>query len=82
MIVNIVQTTIRFVADHLKIKKMSENPVKKLSFVIRYVPDQYKTQEMCDKTIPENGGTLMFAPDCYKNKKKYLIKLLIIMFMY
>ena len=37
---------------------------------------------MCDKAILENGGTLQSVPDCYKNKKKYVIKQLIIALMY
>ena len=50
---------LRFVPDHLKIKKMFKHAAKKLSLIIRYVPDRYKTQEMCEKAILENGGTLV-----------------------
>ena len=52
---------IKFVPDHLKIKK---HAVKKLPYPLRYVPDQYKTQQMCDKAIIENSGTLTSVPDC------------------
>ena len=31
---------LRFVPDHLKIKKMCKHAVKKLPFVLRYVPDR------------------------------------------
>ena len=37
---------LKFVADHLKTKKMCTYAVKKLPFVIRYIPDQYRTQQM------------------------------------
>ena len=48
---------LKFVSDHLKIKKMCKHEVTKLSFVIRYVPDQYKIQQLCDKAVLGNGGT-------------------------
>ena len=48
---------LKFVSDHLKIKKMCKHEVTKLSFVIRYVPDQYKIQQLCDKIVLGNGGT-------------------------
>ena len=38
---------LKFVADHLKIKKMCENTAKKLPYLLRYVSDQYKAQQMC-----------------------------------
>ena len=72
----------KFVSDHLKTKKTRKNIVKKLSFVTIYVFDQYKTQEICNKVITENFGVLRFIPDCYKYQKKYVIKLLIIIFMH
>ena len=62
---------VRFVAGHLKLKKISKRVVKKFPFVvISYAPDQYETQEMCDKAILENSGTLKSVPECYKNKRK------------
>ena len=58
---------LKFVSDHLKIKKMCQQAVKKLPYILRYVLDQYKTQQMCDKAIIENGGTIKSVPDHYKN---------------
>ena len=49
---------LKFVPDHLEIKKMCKHAVKKLLFLVRYVRDQYKTQQMCDKAILEHGETL------------------------
>ena len=49
---------LKFVPDHLKIKKMCKYTLKKLPSLLRHIPDQYKTQQMCDKAILENGGTL------------------------
>ena len=57
----------KFVADHLKIKKMGKHAVKKCPYLLRYVPDQYKTQKMCNKAILGNCGTLKSIADCYKN---------------
>ena len=54
---------LKFVPDHLEIKKMWEHAIKKLPYLLRSDPDQYKTQQMCDKTILENAGTLKFVPD-------------------
>ena len=48
---------LRFVADHLKTKKMCKHAIKKLGFVMRFIPDRNKTQEMCDKAILEYDGT-------------------------
>ena len=39
---------LKFVPDHLKIKKMCENTAKKLPYLLRYVSDQYKAQQMCE----------------------------------
>ena len=36
---------LKFIADHLKTKRMSKHPVKKLPLK-RYVPDQYRTQQV------------------------------------
>ena len=49
---------LKFVPDHLKIKKMCKYALKKLPSLLRHIPDQYKTQQMCDKATLENGGTL------------------------
>ena len=59
---------LRFVPDHLKIKKMCKNGVEKLPFVIKYVPD---------KVILKNGKLLGFIPDCYKYKKKRVLIILL-----
>ena len=39
---------LKFVPDHLKLKKVCNHAVKKLPYLLRYVRDQYKTQKMCD----------------------------------
>ena len=65
---------LRFVPDHLKIKKMCKNAVRKLQFIIRYVPDWYKIKEMCDEVILEYGGILGFVPDCHKKLFDKVIK--------
>ena len=36
------QEMLKFVSDHLKVKKMCEYAVKKLSYLFRYVLDQCK----------------------------------------
>ena len=58
---------LKFVPDHLKIKKMCKHAVTELPYLLRYVPDQYKTQQMWDKAVLENGGTLKSLSYCYKN---------------
>ena len=60
---------IKFVPDHLEIRKMCKDAVKKLTYLSKYVPDQYKTQQMWEKAILENDGTLKCIPDCCKNQK-------------
>ena len=35
---------LKFVPDHLKIKKTCQHAVKKLPYLLRYVPDRYTTQ--------------------------------------
>ena len=35
---------LKFVPDHLKIKKTCKHAVKKLPYLLRYVPDRYTTQ--------------------------------------
>ena len=54
---------LRLVPDHLTIKTMYKNTVKKLPFIIKYVPDRYKTKEMCNKVILENFAKLGSIPD-------------------
>ena len=53
----------------LKLRKIDNHEVKKLSYLLKYVPDQYKTQQMGEKTIPENGRTSESIHDCYKNQE-------------
>ena len=54
------QELLKFVPDHLKIKKMCKHVVKNLPYLLRYVPDQYKTQEMCDKAVLEKNIKVCF----------------------
>ena len=56
------QEMLKYIPDHLKLKKCVNMQLKKLPFLIRYVPNQYKTQQMCDKAILENGGSLGSVP--------------------
>ena len=56
------QEMLKYIPDHLKLKKCVNMQLKKLRFLIRYVPNQYKTQQMCDKAILENGGSLWSVP--------------------
>ena len=42
---------LKFVADHLKTKKIDKHAVKKLPYLLRYVADQNKAQQMCEKAI-------------------------------
>ena len=54
---------LRLDSDHLKIKKMCNHAVKKLSFVIRDFPEQCRTQQMCDRELFQNDGTLESIPN-------------------
>ena len=56
------QEMLKYIPDHLKLKKCVNIQLKKLPFVIRYVPNQHKTQQMWDKAILENGGNLGSVP--------------------
>ena len=60
---------LRFVPDHLKIKKMCKDAVKRLHYLLWYVFDWYKTQQICYKAILENGETLKSVPDSYENQE-------------
>ena len=42
---------LKFVPDHLKIKKMYKHTVKRLPYLLRCFPNQYKIQQMCDKAM-------------------------------
>ena len=54
---------LRFVADHIKTKRMCKHAVKNVPGIIRHNPDQLTTKEMCHKAILENGGTLKLVRD-------------------
>ena len=42
---------LKFVPDHLKIKKMCQQAVKKLPYILRYVLDQYKLNKCVIKLL-------------------------------
>ena len=54
------QELLKFVPDHLKIKKMCKHVVKNLPYLLRYVSDQHKTQQMCDKAVLEKNIKVCF----------------------
>ena len=54
------QELLKFVPDHLKIKKMCKHVVKNLPYLLRYISDQYKTQQMCDKAVLEKNIKVCF----------------------
>ena len=48
----------------LKLIKICQHAVKKLTFLTGYIPNEYKTKQICDLAILENSGTLKSVSAC------------------